>query len=364
MPFFQVSLFDKSRGIQYHSSQFNTYKAAHGAYTEFIDSDFMSNFFDITISKITQKASFTSTPESLGDYPLAGFYYDAGNDAHDHVLHIISGNEHNFVEKVMIAYGIPVTYDWPGAYFSSAYLETIRSLGAEDIRDADPDEFQDISVVGTSAGFSTPPTQGTPTAPPPPPQDDASGGEDETDDEYVPDDVEEESEPEESTDFDLSGYFYFKYGKGYILTCPDTFSNFADPYFLDGWWNDNAQGWFFKSEFKQMLKERGAVRLKLDSKSKRKLDFTASTEAPSSSASASAGTVDETLEGMVFFTFGRGFIMKAPKNDARWGTKYFHGGWWNTKQEGWFFKNGTGTVERLIDLGAKHLTSKKSSKRS
>lgn len=361
MPFFQISLFDKSRGVHYHSTTFNTYKEAHGAYTEFVDSDFMSNFFDITISKITQKASFTSTPDTLGEYPLTGFYYDIGNDNHEFVLHIISGNEHNHVEEVMTTFGIPVTYDWPGAYFSSAYLETIRSLGAEDIRTADPNKFQDISVVGEATGFSTPPAQGTPIAPPPPPQDDASGGEEETDEEYVPDEAEQESEPEESSDYDLTGYFYFKYGKGYILTCPDTFSNFADPYFLDGWWNGNAQGWFFKSEFKQMLKERGAVRLKLDSKSKRKLDFSAGSKATGSGAST--GTVDETLEGMVFFTFGRGFIMKAPKNDTRWGTKYFHGGWWNTKQEGWFFKHGADTAERLIDLGAKHLTSKKSSKR-
>ena len=366
MPFFQLSLFDKSRGVHYHSTTFNTYKEAYGAYTEFIDSEFMSNFFDISISKITQKASFSSTPETLGDYPLADFYYDVGDDTHDYVLHIMSGNEHDTVEQVMTSYGIPVTYDWPGAYFSRAYLETIRRLGAEDIRNADPNLFQDMSVVGTNTGFSTPPAGGESYGPPPPPhRDEGSDGEDETDEEYVPDDA-EVSEPEESSDYDLSEYYYFKYGKGYILTCPDTFSNFGDPYFLDGWWNDNAQGWFFKTEFKQMLKDRGATRLKLDSKSKRKLDFSAGSKTVSSSASASAsaGTVDETLEGMVFFTFGRGFIMKAPKNDSRWGTKYFHGGWWNAKQEGWFFKHGADTAERLIDLGAKHLTSKKGSKRS
>ena len=210
MPFFQVTLFDKSRGVHYHSTTFNTYKEAHGAYTEFIESDFMSSFFDITISKITQKASFTSTPESLAAYPLDGFYYDTGNDAHEYVLHIISGNEHDTVEKVMTTFGIPVTYDWPGAYFSSAYLGTIESLGAVDIRSADPEQFQDMSVVGTNPGFSTPPISGTPVAPPPPPQDDASDGEEETDEEYVPSDDDEVSEPEESSEYDLSGYFYFK----------------------------------------------------------------------------------------------------------------------------------------------------------
>lgn len=360
MPFFQISLFDKSRGVHYHSTTFNTYKEAYGAYTEFIDSEFMSNFFDISISKITQKASFSSTPESLGDYPLTGFYYDVGDDTHDYVLHIISGNEHNTVEQVMTSYGIPVTYDWPGAYFSRAYLETIRRLGADDIRNADPNLFGDMSVVGTNTGFSTPPAmEAAYGPPPPPPRNEGSGGEEETDEEYVPDEA-EASESEESSDYDLSEYYYYKYGKGYILTCPAVFSNFGEPYFLDGWWNDNAQGWFFKAEFKQMLKDRGAKRLKLESKSKRKLDFSDG----SKTSSASAGTVDDTLEGMVFFTFGRGLIMKAPKNDSRWGTKYFHGGWWNAKQQGWFFKHGSDTVERLIGLGAKHLTSKKGSKRS
>ena len=103
--------------------------------------------------------------------------------------------------------------------------------------------------------------------------------------------------------------------------------------------------------------QRGAVRVKRGTGSARKrLDF--SEESTTASAS---GTVDDTLEGMVFFTYGRGLIMKAPKNDSRRGTKYFHGGWWNTKAEGWFFRKESDTVQRLTDLGAKHLTSKKSS---
>jgi hypothetical protein len=96
------------------------------------------------------------------------------------------------------------------------------------------------------------------------------------------------------------------------------------------------------------------VRITRGGSARKRLDFSES----------SAGASDETLEGMVFFTYGRGFIMKAPKNDSRWGTKYFHDGWWNAKAEGWFFRKDSDTVQRLTDLGAKHLTSKKSSSRS
>ena len=116
---------------------------------------------------------------------------------------------------------------------------------------------------------------------------------------------------------------------------------------------------FFKPEYKRLLKERGAVRVKRGTGSARKrLDFSETDNSATAPAS-----VDDTLEGMVFFTYGRGFIMKAPKSDTRRGTKYFHGGWWNSKAEGWFFRNQAGTVERLVNLGAKHLTSKKSSSR-
>jgi len=333
MPFFQISLSDKSRGVTYTSDTFGTYKEAISAYTEFTDSEFMSNFFDITISKITEKVSFTSTPSEFSTRPLAGMYYETTDTKNRFILHIMSTHEHDLVEQVMTTYGIPVTYEHPGAYFMIPYLHTIQRLGAEDLVTADPAQFDDIAIVSSKPAFT---------------EHDAS------DSEYVP--ADETEDDEEFTDDNLTGFFYQKYGKGYLLTCSKDHPCFGESYFHEGWWNHNAQGWFFKSEYKSHLKSLGAVRITRDGSARKRLDF--------SESSAGAGASDETLEGMVFFTYGRGFIMKAPKNDSRWGTKYFHDGWWNAKAEGWFFRKDSDTIQRLTDLGAKHLTSKKSSSRS
>ena len=345
MPFFQLSLFDKSRGVTYTSGTFGSYKEAHGAYEEFMSSEFMTDFFDISVSKITEKVSFTSTPNEFITRPLDGMYYESTDKKNHFILHIMDTTQHDLVEQVMTTYGIPIVYEFPGAHFQIPYLHTIQRLGAEDIITADPEEFSDISVVGTNPRhqrFAD--------------NDDSDG---EGDGDYVPSDHSEDDE--EFTDENLEGFFYHRYGKGYLLTCSEDHERFGEAYLLEGWWNHSAQGWFFKSEFKSLLKQRGAVRVKRVTGSARKrLDFSEDSTTASTSASAS-GTIDDTLEGMVFFTYGRGLIMKAPKNDTRRGTKYFHGGWWNATAEGWFFRQESDTVQRLSDLGAKHLTSKKSS---
>lgn len=353
MPFFQLSLFDKSRGVTYTSGTFGSYKEAHSAYQEFLDSEFMIEFFDISVSKITEKVSFTTTPTQFASRPLEGMYYEKCTDVKNtFILHIMDSTQNGLVEQVLTTYGIPVKFEFPGAYFQIPYLHTIQRLGAEDIITADPAEFSDISVVGTNPQHIhfTEVTE------------DTGDGDGSGDEEYVPDEVSEDDD-EYAGDEDLEGFFYHRYGKGYLLTCSEDHDSFGEPYFLEGWWNDAAQGWFFKAEYKRLLKERGALRVKRGTGSARKrLDFSETDASAAASASAS-GSADDTLEGMVFFTYGRGFIMKAPTSDTRRGSKYFHGGWWNTKAEGWFFRNQPGTVERLVNLGAKHLTSKKSSSR-
>ena len=190
--------------------------------------------------------------------------------------------QHGLVEQVLTTYGIPVKFEFPGAYFQIPYLHTIQRLGAEDIITADPAEFSDISVVGTNPRHIhfTEDTEG-----------DGGGSGDE---EYVPDEASDDDE-EYAGDENLEGFFYHRYGKGYLLTCSEDHESFGEPYFLEGWWNDSAQGWFFKAEYKPLLKQRGAVRVKRGTGSARKrLDF--------SDEAAASASVDETLEGMVFFT--------------------------------------------------------------
>ena len=117
MPFFQISLFDKSRGVTYTSDTFGTYKEAFGAYTEFTESEFMGDFFDIAISKITEKVSFSTTPSEFSCSPLEGMYYDHTDTKNLFILHIMDSAQHDLVEQVMPTYGIPVIYDHPGVYF-------------------------------------------------------------------------------------------------------------------------------------------------------------------------------------------------------------------------------------------------------
>ena len=56
------------------------------------------------------------------------------------------------------------------------------------------------------------------------------------------------------------------------------------------------------------------------------------------------------LEGMFLYKYGKGYLLKCDENDASWGTKYYHNGWWMPTQNGWFFK--AEFVDNLIKLGA------------
>lgn len=96
--------------------------------------------------------------------------------------------------------------------------------------------------------------------------------EDEDDSDYVPEDVHDEpdeefdsdeDEDEVKEDTDMSNMVFMKYGKGYILKTHKKDSRYGASYFMDGFWNDKAKGWFFKKEFKKTMKKNGATYLKL-----------------------------------------------------------------------------------------------------
>jgi hypothetical protein len=96
--------------------------------------------------------------------------------------------------------------------------------------------------------------------------------EDEEDSDYVPEDVHDEpaeefdsdeDEDEVEEDTDMSNMVFMKYGKGYILKTHKKDSRYGASYFMDGFWNDKAKGWFFKKEFKKTMKQNGATYLKL-----------------------------------------------------------------------------------------------------
>tara|TARA_B110001450_G_scaffold46396_1_gene43125 strand:- start:1285 stop:1575 length:291 start_codon:yes stop_codon:yes gene_type:complete len=66
----------------------------------------------------------------------------------------------------------------------------------------------------------------------------------------------------ETDTHDLSEMCFEKYGKGYMLYCRKTDEKYMTPYFMEGFWNKIAQGWFFKNEYKDKLIELGAKFIK------------------------------------------------------------------------------------------------------
>ena len=56
------------------------------------------------------------------------------------------------------------------------------------------------------------------------------------------------------------------------------------------------------------------------------------------------------LNGMFLHKYGQGYLLKCDESDQRWGTKYFHNGWWMPTQNSWFYKKEF--ADELLELGA------------
>ncbi len=56
------------------------------------------------------------------------------------------------------------------------------------------------------------------------------------------------------------------------------------------------------------------------------------------------------LTNMSLGKYGRGYLLTCEDTHKDWGTKYYHGGWWNTSANGWFFKKEF--KDNLIKMGA------------
>ena len=86
-------------------------------------------------------------------------------------------------------------------------------------------------------------------------------------------------------------------------------------YYYNGWWFSNLNGWFFKKEWKSFLIENGAKMSKKSCEND-KMEFK-----------------DFKME-----SYGKGLLLKPSSGYCKWGEKYYFGGWWFPKQNGWFFK--------------------------
>jgi hypothetical protein len=147
-------------------------------------------------------------------------------------------------------------------------------------------------------------------------------------------------EEDDQDDVELGTMTLRSYGKGYLLIPTKTDSHYGDKYFHDGWWMPKQRGWFFKAEFYDWLVEHGVKSVKSVKSVK-----------TSNKTELSEYAVD--LSNMSLSEYGRGYILHTTESDTRFGQKYFMTGFWNTKQNGWFFK--TEYFDELVTMGAKFI---------
>ena len=180
----------------------------------------------------------------------------------------------------------------------------------------------------------------------------------------------DDDEPDNETDPCLDGLYFHKYGKGYLLTPPNTDTVFnGRKYLLNGWWNESAHGWFFRTKFYDELVNHGAIfeeEQSTHSPSKspsktidRRGGGTKSIKTHTSAVSFSAMTSDRysnprELDGFSISTYGRGLLVTCVDSNPLFkrSEPYLLGnhGFWNGKAGGWFFKKEHMTF--LEGLGA------------
>ena len=143
----------------------------------------------------------------------------------------------------------------------------------------------------------------------------------------VPELEQDEQDGDYNPQFDFSNMTMFEYGKGYVLCPPKDSDYYGTKYFNDGWWMMSQHGWFFKKEHYQWLMDNGAM-----------MEEDEITEDSTTS-----------FDNMMLWEYGAGYLLIPSSDDEHFGEKYFHGGWWMPKQNGWFFK--AEFYEMLVDSG-------------
>jgi len=127
---------------------------------------------------------------------------------------------------------------------------------------------------------------------------------------------------ETSDRVDLSHMCVEKYKKGYILKTNKKDTLYGTKYFLDGFWNTNVNGWFFKKQYLDKLVEMGAKLIKDEDECVLVSEDTKFNYKPN------------------FVKYGKGYLLKADNHYKFDGNYYLENdhGWWVSKGKGWFFK--------------------------
>ena len=82
-----------------------------------------------------------------------------------------------------------------------------------------------------------------------------------------------------------------------------------------------SNGWFFRSCYEDKLFSNGAKYIKTED------DY-----------DVINGDENE-YSGPNFVKYGKGWLLVPKKSHPDYGEKYYHGGWWNSSQNAWFFRN-------------------------
>lgn len=135
---------------------------------------------------------------------------------------------------------------------------------------------------------------------------------------------------------DLSNMAIVDYGKGYLLQTRASDKLYGQKYFLDGFWNERAKGWFFKKSSFQTLVDLGATYIKSE---------LVSAPAPevynSDDEYTSNNTTSNTRPTPNFVKYGNSWILKEDDHyvyDHSGGSnKFLSGGYYMGGQEGWVF---------------------------
>ena len=136
----------------------------------------------------------------------------------------------------------------------------------------------------------------------------------------------------DSSEISLVGYTFSRYGKGYLMRPVEDSVYLGNKYFLGGWWNESAGGWFFRKDCVRTLYELGAV---FDGPKR----YDPTRQFWNTPEIKEEG-VD--LSGRFYRNYGRGLILfPESMTDPLYGQKYLLDGWWmNTRDgPGWFFRS-------------------------
>jgi len=156
---------------------------------------------------------------------------------------------------------------------------------------------------------------------------------------------------------DISNMTLERFGKGYLLIPDEDSPHWGEKYFLNGWWNTRQRAWFFKEEHYDSLVAMMNVQTDEFVEDEEDGEVTEVQQVSNDPITIEVSEVDEDetedWTNMCFEDYGKGFLLKAPESDSRYGTKYFHGGFWIHKSNGWFFRSCY--EDKLLSNGAKYI---------